>query len=165
MNNWQETIKRSKYHFDSFKTDKEVDKINKLGRFIGSVNENLDKIKNLLVLDSCTDTVKTLNTQEVIDLTLDNLHDIAPDNPWRVVKIIVHLTDWEPGHFCNYGNYMHYQWRAGDVYSYDWQNIPYSFANAGKNPISTYQLTGVLNEQSDGFINRLKRFNTYNLDL
>ena len=73
------------------------------------------------------------------------------------------MSDWEQGHFANYGNYMHYQWKAGDVYAYDWQNIPYSFANAGQNAIVTYQLTGVLTEYSDDFINRLKRFSTYQL--
>ena len=135
--NWQETIKRSKYHFDNFKFDKEVDKINKLGRFTGSPNESLETIRQLFALNNCSDIVNTLEVGRVSTLSLDNLHDIAPDNPWRIVKIIVHLSDWEQGHFANYGNYMHYQWKAGDVYTYDWQNIPYSFANAGQNSIVT----------------------------
>ena len=170
--NWQETIKRSKYHFDKYKFDKEVDKINKLGKFIGdftnvnSLQHNkIKKIQDLFVLKNCTETIETLASGQLIQLTLDDFEEINSEAPWRVVKIIVHLTDWEQGQFCNYGNYMHYQWKAGDTYSYDWQNIPYSMANASQYDMLTYQLVGILTDQSDEFINRLKRFNTYNLDL
>jgi hypothetical protein len=161
--NWQETIKRSKYHFDSFKFDKEVDKINKFGCIKGSSTDQLDKLTQLFALENSTQTIKTLTPGQTTTLSLDDLNDVAPDNPWRIVKIVVHLTDWEPGHFCNYGNYMHYQWKKGDAYSFDWQNIPYSIANAGNNSLVTYELIGVLTERSDEFIKRLKRFDTYTL--
>jgi hypothetical protein len=62
-------------------------------------------------------------------------------------------------------SYLHQQWRAGDVTTFDWQNIPHSTANAGHNPRVTYQLTGIITERTTEFINRLKRFESHQLEL
>jgi hypothetical protein len=40
------------------------------------------------------------------------------------MRIQVALTDWEQGHFWSYGNHLHQQWRAGDVTTFDWMNVP-----------------------------------------
>jgi hypothetical protein len=102
---------------------------------------------------------------EVWNLHLDKLEKWAPNAPWTVMRIQVALTDWEQGHFWSYGNYLHQQWHAGDVTTFDWQNIPHSTANAGHNPRVTYQLTGIITERTTEFINRLKRFESHQLEL
>ena len=78
---------------------------------------------------------------------------------------MIQLTDWEQGHFWSYGNYMYKQWSAGEVTTFDWQNVPHSTANAGHNPRVTLQITGIMTDQSKEFINRLKRFQKYDLTL
>ena len=75
------------------------------------------------------------------------------------------MTDWEQGHFWSYGNHIDTQWRAGDVSTFDWQNLPHSTANAGHNPRVTLQLTGVVTEKTTEFLSRLKRFDNYTLNL
>jgi hypothetical protein len=101
---------------------------------------------------------------EVWNLHLDKLEKWAPDAPWTVMRVQVALTDWEQGHFWSYGNYNHQQWRAGDVTTFDWQNLPHSTANAGHNPRVTYQLTGIITEKTNEFLKRLTRFEKHELN-
>lgn len=221
ISSWEESKKKSNYHFDNFKNDDQVDKVIYLGKIIADFSEDLKeivssakpatwrtrgavgksrpeeelasedydlerfgygkdysithlnwnispqlkKISNLFGLQDCMERIHVQMPGEVWNLHLDKLQKWAPDEPWRVTRLQIALTDWEQGHFWSYGNYIHKQWHAGDVTTFDWQNLPHSTANAGHNPRVTYQLTGVSTEQSNDFINRLKRFGTYNLNL
>jgi len=221
LSNWEETKKRSNYHFDNFKNDVQVDKVIKLGKIVtdfkpelkdiiknakpatwrtrGAVGksrpeselaseeydlekfgygkdytithlnwdipEKLQKISDLFGLKDCMDRVHVQMPGEVWNLHLDKLEKWAPDAPYTVMRIQLALTDWEQGHFWSYGNYLHQQWHAGDVTTFDWQNIPHSTANAGHTPRVTFQMTGVVTEKTTEFLDRLKRFTTHTLDL
>jgi len=125
----------------------------------------LKEMSNLFGLDDCMERIHVQMPGEVWNLHLDKLEKWAPEEPWRIMRIMIQLTDWEQGHFWSYGNYNFSQWRAGDVTTFDWKNVPHSTANAGHNPRVTFQLTGVVTEKTTEFINRLKRFNTYSLNL
>lgn len=221
LSSWEETKKKSNYHFDNFKLDKEVDKVTVLGRLVSNfsdtvteaieianpttwetrgykgegiiapredlvaeeydlekagygkdyvithmtwkINPQLKQITNLFGLEDCMERVHVQMPGEVWNLHIDKLGKWKPSEPWRVMRIMIQLTDWEQGHFWNYGNYMYSQWHAGEVTTFDWQNLPHSTANAGHNPRVTYQLTGVITDRTLEFINRLKRFNTHTL--
>ena len=82
-------------------------------------------------------------TGELWNLHIDKLYKWAPENPDSVMRIMIQLTDWKPGQFWEYGNYHYNQWKAGDVTTFDWQNMPHSTANAGYHPRVTFQLTGI----------------------
>jgi len=218
---WEQSKAKTKYHFDNFKNDVMVDKVDRLGKiqadYSVEVNEiiknakpatwrtrgaegkirpeeelasedhdlerfgygadyqithlnwtipnKLKKITQLFALEDCMERIHVQMPGEVWNLHLDKLQKWAPEEPWRVMRIQVALTDWEPGHFWSYGNYNHQQWHAGDVTTFDWQNLPHSTANAGHNPRVTFQLTGVVTQKTTDFINRLKRFDTHQLEL
>ncbi len=129
------------------------------------ISPQLQKISDLFGLQDCMERIHVQMPGEVWNLHLDKLQKWAPSEPWRVMRIQVALTDWEQGHYWSYGNYLHQQWRAGDVTTFDWMNVPHSTANAGHNPRVTFQLTGVATEQTNEFLARLKRFDTYALEL
>lgn len=221
LSSWEQSKEKSRYHFDHFKNDPQVDKVEKLGRIIADfkpevaeiiknakpatwrtrgqegktrpeeelasedydlerfgygkdysithlnwdIPEKLKKITELFALDDCMERIHVQMPGEVWNLHLDKLQKWAPETPWMVMRIQVALTDWEPGHFWSYGNYNHQQWRAGDVTTFDWQNLPHSTANAGHNPRVTYQLTGVITRETNEFLDRFKRFGTHELEL
>ena len=221
LSNWEETKKRSKYHFDNFKIDPQVDKVTNLGKIVTdfkpelidiiknakpatwrtrgkvgksrpeeelasedydlekfgygkdytithlnwNVPDKLKRISNLFGLEDCMERIHVQMPGEVWNLHLDKLEKWCPSDPIRVMRIQIQLTDWEPGHFWSYGNYIHSHWRAGDVTTFDWQNIPHSTANAGHNPRVTLQLTGIVTSTTNEFINRLKRFGTHQLEI
>ena len=123
------------------------------------------QISNLFGFDKCTTRVHVQMPGQVWNLHIDKLQKFNPEYPESVMRVMVQLTDWEPGHFWSYGNYIYKQWHAGEISTFDWQNIPHSTANAGHNPRVTLQITGVITEQSKEFINRLKRFEKYELSL
>ena len=98
---------------------------------------------------------------QVWNLHLDKLEKWNPADPSRVMRVMIALTDWEPGHFFSYGNHVHTGWRAGDVTTFDWQNIPHSTANAGHVPRITLQLTGVVTDQTQHFLRILRSKSPY----
>ena len=80
-----------------------------------------------------------------------------PEDPIQVVRYVIQLTDWQPGHFWSYGNYMWSGWRAGNVTNNDWINMPHSTANAGHVPRATLQITGIKTAETDKFLEKIKQ--------
>lgn len=97
------------------------------------------------------------------NLHLDKLEKWNPVDPSRVMRVMIALNDYEPGHFFSYGNYIHTGWRAGDVHTFDWQNIPHSTANAGHRPRITLQMTGIVTDNTHNFLHRLRSKSPYQL--
>jgi hypothetical protein len=90
---------------------------------------------------------------EVWNLHIDKLQKWCPEDPDRVIRIFVQLTDWRPGQFYQFGNWNWTQWRAGDMATFDWKNIPHSTANAGYDPRVTLQLTGIKTPTTEQLLN------------
>ena len=93
---------------------------------------------------------------QVWNIHIDKLEKWNTEDPHSVYRFMVMLNDWEPGHFIQYGNFVHTGYRAGEIYSFDWYNVPHCTANAGLNPRCTMLITGVASDQT------LKLFSTYN---
>ena len=107
------------------------------------IPDSLQRLSDAFALEDCMDRIHVQQPGEVWNLHIDKLQKWAPDNPERVMRIMIQLTDWQPGQFWEYGNYHYNQWRAGDVTTFDWANIPHATANAGFDPRVTLQLTGI----------------------
>jgi hypothetical protein len=129
------------------------------------ISPTLQKISDLFGLKDCMNRVHVQMPGEVWNLHLDKLEKWNPEQPYTIKRIMVQLTDWQMGHFWSYGNYNYTGWKAGDVTTFDWMNVPHSTANAGHTPRVTFQMTGVATEQTNEFLARLKRFDTYALEL
>lgn len=125
------------------------------------VPEVLLNISNLFGLEDCMNRIHVQRPGEVWNLHLDKLEKWCPHNPDSVIRLQLQLTDWEQGHFWSYGNYLHQGWRAGDLTTFDWQNIPHSTANAGLNPRVTFQMTGVMTEKTRAFLQHLSEINSF----
>lgn len=217
---WEETKKRSNYHFDSTLLDPVMDRVVRLGKFdpcwdkelnqivtesrsatwrtrgaVGKArpeeelaaedydlehegygkdyvitNLNWDippilkEIGNLFALDDSMLRIHVQLPGQVWNLHLDKLEKWAPDDPDSVLRVQIALTDWQPGQFWTYGNYSHTMWRAGDVTTFDWQNIPHATANASHHPRVTLQVTGVKTPETDEFLRVLRISKSYQVD-
>lgn len=106
-------------------------------------------------LDDCMERIHVQMPGEVWNLHIDKLQKWCPEDPSRVMRIFIQLTDWQPGQFWEYGNYHWNQWRAGDISTFDWANMPHSTANAGHHPRVTFQLTGVKTAKTEAFLKKL----------
>lgn len=70
----------------------------------------------------------------------------------KILRVVIHLTDWEPGHFYGYGNYQHWGWKAGDFHTFDHANTPHYTANAALTPRVIMLLTGIRTEATEAFL-------------
>jgi hypothetical protein len=118
---------------------------------------SLQQLSDSLGLADCMNRIHVQKPGEVWNLHLDKLWKWAPDNPDSVMRIMIQLTDWQPGQFWEYGNYHYNQWRAGEVTTFDWANIPHSTANAGFHPRVTFQLTGIKTAKTYNFLANLPK--------
>jgi hypothetical protein len=87
---------------------------------------------------------------------IDKLDKFCPDTPSRVMRIMIQLTDWQPGQFWEFGNYQYRGWRAGDVTTFDSRNVPHCTANAGHHPRVTLQLTGARTTGTEKYLDLIK---------
>lgn len=120
------------------------------------IPDSLKAITESFGLDDCMERIHVQRPGEVWNLHIDKLQKWAPDDPARVGRYFIQLTDWQPGQFWEYGNFHWNQWRAGDVSTFDWPNMPHSTANAGHHPRVTFQLTGVITDQTRAFLASLQ---------
>lgn len=119
--------------------------------------ESLKKISTQFALDDCMERIHVQQPGEVWNLHMDKLQKWNPEDPSRIMRIFIQLTDWQPGQFWEYGNHHWNQWRAGDVSTFDWANMPHSTANAGHHARVTLQLTGVITDRTQEFLANLPR--------
>lgn len=120
----------------------------------------LQQISDAFGMEDSMNRIHVQMPGEVWNLHIDKLQKWCPENPHKVLRVQIQLTDWQQGHFWSYGNYVHTGWRAGDVTTFDWQNLPHSTANAGHSPRVTFQITGVMTEKTIEFIQRLRSSNS-----
>ena len=118
---------------------------------------SLQQLSDNFGLADCMNRIHVQKPGEVWNLHLDKLWKWAPDDPDSVMRIMIQLTDWQPGQFWEYGNYHYNQWRAGEVTTFDWANIPHSTANAGFHPRVTFQLTGIKTSKTYDFLASLPK--------
>jgi hypothetical protein len=117
----------------------------------------LQRICDLFSLDDPMNRLHVQRPGELWNLHLDKLYKWCPEDPSKVMRIMIQLTDWQPGQFWEYGNYHHRGWKAGEVTTFDWENVPHSTANAGHHPRVTLQLTGVKTPATEAFLELLAR--------
>lgn len=122
-----------------------------------NLGPKLQAISDAFGLEDCMNRIHVQKPGQLWHMHIDKLYKWFPDDPSQVMRVFIALTDWQPGQFWSYGNYNHSQWRAGDVYTFDWQNVPHSTANAGFHPRVTLQITGVKTAKTNDFLAHLPR--------
>lgn len=121
-----------------------------------SIPESLHKITEQFGLGDCMERIHVQWPGQVWNRHIDKLGKWNPENPKSVKRYFIQLTDWQPGQFWEYGNYHHTHWKAGDIISFDWANMPHCTANAGHHPRITFQITGIETEQTRQFLASLR---------
>jgi hypothetical protein len=121
-----------------------------------SIPPVLQAVADRFALDDAMVRIHVQQPGQVWNYHLDKLEKWNPTNPDSVLRVQIQLTDWMPGQFWNYGNYQHSMWRAGDVTTFDWQNIPHATANASHGPRVTLQVTGIRTPATDAYLQMIK---------
>jgi hypothetical protein len=85
---------------------------------------------------------------QVWPLHIDKVQRWKPDDIDSIFRFFVMLEDWQPGHFMQFGNHFLSGYRAGEIYTFDWYNVPHCTANAGLGPRSNLLITGVASEET-----------------
>jgi hypothetical protein len=123
---------------------------------VSHLEYNLDpifqKMVDLIGLDNAESRVHVQWPGQVFTKHIDKLEKYCPEEPSKVMRIMVMLTDWDQGHFNQWGNYTHTMWKAGEVSTFDWMNVPHSSANSGLTPRVSLLTTGIRTEKTDQFI-------------
>ena len=101
-------------------------------------------------------TIMQTNGQ-MYNLHVDNLWEIYPEDPSKIVRITVMLDNWHPGQFFMYGNYVYKNWKAGDVHIFDWANVPHATANASNIMRPNLQITGLATDRTRLLLSQMNK--------
>ncbi len=58
------------------------------------------------------------------------------------VRFLVFLQHWEPGQIVQFGNYVHTQWKKGEVVTWEWSTLPHATWNGSWTKRPALQITG-----------------------
>jgi len=96
------------------------------------------------------------HTGQMFNNHMDKMDAVFPNNTDdEIVKFIIMLSDWCPGHFYQYGNYTYEHWRAGECHWFDWYNIPHGTANTSYEPRYSLGITGIKTSRTVDILNGL----------
>lgn len=104
------------------------------------------KMCDTIGLDDAHNRVHVQWPGQVFVKHIDRLEKLNPSDPSKILRIMVVLTDWDQGHFNQYGNFTYQGWKSGDIHTFDWQSVPHSSANAGLTPRVSLLTTGIVSE-------------------
>lgn len=107
----------------------------------------LDRVCGVLGLENIKRAMHIQFPGEMLHLHIDKQYEMN-DNPAEVRRFFIMLADWTPGQFLHFGNTPMQQWRKGDIYTFDWQNMPHSSANASWTVRPLIQITGSMTEKT-----------------
>lgn len=126
-------------------------------------NMNLDLPEKFLhiveqfKLDNVSPRLTVQQTGQMWFQHIDKLVPWYPENPERVMRIFIPVTDWVPGQFWAFGNYTWSHWKAGDVVTFDWRNVPHSTANTSWSTRITLQITGIKTDKTEEYLSILSK--------
>ena len=58
------------------------------------------------------------------------------------VRFLVFLENWEPGQIFQFGNYVHTQWKKGEIVTWEWSTLPHATWNGSWTKRPALQITG-----------------------
>lgn len=128
-----------------------------IGNFEYRLPKKFKEMGRMFGLDKFACRIHVQMPGNVFNMHIDKLRKISPDDkPDDIIRIMVHLNDYEHGHFMQYGNYVHQFWKAGDFYTFDWRHVPHSTANASLSPRTILVVTGVKTPSTAEFLLKAK---------
>ena len=126
-----------------------------IGNFEYKLPEKFKQMGKMFKLEKSASRVHVQMPGNVFNMHIDKLQKISPEsNANDIIRIMVHLNDYEHGHFMQYGNYVHQFWKAGDFYTFDWKHVPHSTANASFTPRVILLVTGVRTQETEEFLRK-----------
>jgi hypothetical protein len=117
------------------------------------------KLKKMVDLFGLKNYKSNLHIQfpgEMLTVHIDKLNYLEDVEEKDVIRIMISLRDWVPGHFYQYGNYTYKQWRAGDIHTFAWKHVPHCTANASYHPRPILNMFGGMTDQTREFLQYLK---------
>lgn len=141
--------------YDLIKSGTGADAI--IGNFEYNLPRKFRDMAEMFCLDKMAARVHVQMPGNVFTMHIDKLKKVSPEShPDDIIRIMVHLNDYEHGHFMQYGNYVHQFWKAGDFYTFDWKHVPHSTANASLTPRVILLITGVMTPEAREFLSKAK---------
>lgn len=118
---------------------------------------------DLIGLESSYNRIHVQWTGQVFNWHKDKLDRYNRDDPSKVLRVIVMLTDWIPGHFYQYDDVTYRDWKAGDIHAFDWQSMYHCTANASLQPRVSLVTTGIIGEKTKEILNNTCLATKYNV--
>jgi hypothetical protein len=116
----------------------------------------LSKMVNLFCLEETKSKIHVQFPGELLNWHIDKLDTLKTVKKENLIRVMVVLKDWVPGHFYQYGNYTYSKWKKGDFHTFAWEHVPHCTANASLEPRPILNIIGGLTDKSREFLANAK---------
>lgn len=116
------------------------------------VNTSFQKLAKYWKLKRLRTRIHVQFPGQMFAMHIDKLWHRYPNDPKKIIRLVVNLSDYEPGQLMIYGNSILTQWRAGDVHCFDTLNVPHATANLSTVPRPIMIITGIRTEETDNLL-------------
>jgi len=116
----------------------------------------LKKIAEIFQLEELKAKIHVQFPGELLTTHIDKLNTLKNVKKENIIRIMIALKDWVPGHFYQYGNFPYIQWRKGDAHTFAWEHVPHMTANASLEPRPIMNLIGGITEKTREFLAHFK---------
>lgn len=121
-------------------------------RLYDELDPVFNKMSDIIGLEEPKSRIHVQFPGEVLTQHIDKLDVYRDAAPEDIMRVVVMLTDWEPGHFYQYGNFTYKHWRAGDIHTFAWRHVPHCTANGSLVPRVSFQTTGIVTDRTREFM-------------
>jgi hypothetical protein len=123
----------------------------------------LTKMSEFFGLENVWGRLHIQRPGQMFNYHIDKLWDHCPEDPGRVCRILIFLTDWEPGQFFCHGTHTLAHWKAGTAITFDWANVPHASANASRHDRPLMILTGLTTDKTNNILSNATESSVYQL--
>lgn len=116
----------------------------------------LSKMVKIFELEETKSKIHVQFPGEMLNWHIDKLDTLKTVKKENLIRIMVVLKDWVPGHFYQYGNFNYEKWHKGDFHTFAWEHVPHCTANASLEPRPILNIIGGLTDASRQFIAHAK---------
>ena len=143
-------IEQEEYDLEQANMDPEhpMFRVNEVNQF-GPV---LSRMVNMFHLEETKSKIHVQFPGEMLNWHIDKLDTLKTVKKENLIRVMVVLADWVPGHFYQYGNYSYEKWNRGDFHTFAWEHVPHCTANASLEPRPILNIIGGLTDKSREFL-------------
>jgi hypothetical protein len=113
---------------------------------------------NYFCLDKVASRIHIQKPGQSYIMHIDKLWHRCPEDPSRIIRIVINLDQYYQGQLVQYGNFLYQQWTKGQIHTFDIFNVPHCTSNISDQIRPILVITGLQTEATNKILNNMVNY-------